>query len=108
VSPGGIQQWLVSFSQQVAVAPAIGFDGTIYVGSYDGSFVALNPDNGAELWSYTAGGWVSSSPTIGPDGTIYFGTQYGTLHAIAANPGGPATTGWPMFGGNARHTGRVD
>jgi outer membrane protein assembly factor BamB len=108
VSPGGIQQWLVSFNQQVAVAPAIGFDGTVYIGSDDETFVAINPDDGDELWSYDADGWVSSSPTIGPDGTIYFGTQYGTLHAIAANPGGPATTGWPMFGGNARHTGRVD
>ena len=48
-------------------SPAIGTDGTIYVGGgydSDGKVYALNPD-GSLKWSYQTGGEVISSPVWG-------------------------------------------
>ncbi|MEM2089259.1 MAG: PQQ-binding-like beta-propeller repeat protein, partial [Thermoproteota archaeon] len=62
-------------------SPAIGYDGTIYVGSHDNYTYALNPD-GSLKWKYETEAWVDSSPAIGSDGTIYVGSNDGGLYAI--------------------------
>jgi outer membrane protein assembly factor BamB len=56
-------------------SPAIGKDGTIYVGTNDAKLYAINPD-GSTKWSSSVlfGLPVLSSPAIGPDGTIYVGS----------------------------------
>ena len=66
-------------------SPAIGADGTVYVGSHDSNLYALNPD-GTEKWSFTAGKAVSSSPAIGADGTIYVGSHDNNFYAIIEAP----------------------
>ena len=66
-------------------SPAIGYDGTIYVGSDDKRLHAVNP-NGSGKWSYLTGDMVRSSPAIGSDGTIYVGSYDSYLHAV--NPNG--------------------
>jgi len=65
--------------------PAIGSDGTIYVGSGDNYLYALNPE-GTRKWRYQTGGDVTSSPAIGSDGTIYVGSDDNYLYAL--NPDG--------------------
>ena len=62
-------------------SPAIGPDGTIYVGSLDSSLYAVNSD-GTLKWRYSTGGGVQSSPTIAPDGTIYVGSYDHRLYAV--------------------------
>jgi outer membrane protein assembly factor BamB len=75
--------------------PAIGRDGTVYVGfstnsstpDAEGALYALQaPDRGIEprvAWSVDLGpGRQTSSPTIGPDGTIYAVSGSGRLSAI--------------------------
>ena len=62
-------------------SPAIGSDGTIYVGSRDDMFYAINP-NGTLKWSYTTGHIVVSSPAIGSDGTVYVGSYDDKLYAF--------------------------
>jgi len=66
-----------------ASSPAIGADGTLYVGLGDRLY-AFNPD-GTVKWSYPAGGYVKS-PLVAADGTIYAGADDGKLYAI--NPNG--------------------
>ena len=51
-------------------SPAIGADGTIFVGSCDRNLYALNPD-GTQKWAFPTGDYNASSPAIGADGTIY-------------------------------------
>ena len=51
----------------------VGGDGTIYVGSYDSTLYAINPD-GTLNWSRKTGGRISSSPAVASDGTIYVGS----------------------------------
>lgn len=55
--------------------PAIGFNGTIYIGSNEGKLYAVNPLNGALKWVYRTGANfpLQSSPMIDNDGTLYFG-----------------------------------
>jgi outer membrane protein assembly factor BamB len=81
----GSQKWAFSTGNNVRSSPAIGSDGTIYVGSHDDNFYAINPD-GSQKWAFSTGDNVHSSPAIGSDGTIYVGSYDGKLYAI--NPDG--------------------
>ena len=87
-------------------SPAIGSDGTVYVGSYDSKLYAINGKSGVKLWEFETGGYVNSSPAIGSDGTVYVGS--GKKHyAIKTDSKGLAKSPWPMRGQNPQHTGRV-
>ena len=91
-------------------SPAIGSDGTVYVGSEDGKLYAINGKTGVKLWEFETGDsiyGVTSSPAIGSDGTVYIGSSDNKLYAIKTDSKGPAKSPWPMRGQNARHTGRV-
>lgn len=68
-------------------SPAIGNDGTIYVGSYDSKIYALNPD-GTLKWSYTTGARINTSPAISLNGnTVYCGSDDDKMYALDANSG---------------------
>jgi outer membrane protein assembly factor BamB len=92
---------------EVDSSPAIGSDGTVYVGSGDHKLYAINGKSGVKLWEFETGGEVYSSPAIGSDGTVYVGSWDKKLYAIKTESKGPAKSPWPMRGQNARHTGRV-
>ncbi len=78
-------------------SPAIGSDGTIYVGgSSDNNLYAMNKD-GTLKWTFPAGSIIRSSPAIGSDGTIYFGTNDGKVYAV--NPNG--TKKWEVATGES-------
>jgi len=79
-------------------SPAIGPDGTIYVGSGDAKLYAINP-NSSEKWSFTTTAHMNTTPAIACDGTIYAARYSGRLFAI--NPDG--TEKWAFSpGGNIR------
>jgi outer membrane protein assembly factor BamB len=101
VSPGGKKLWQLGEPENLGFwnrsAPAVGSDGTIYVGGADiypgqACLVAVNPD-GKVRWRFMVP-WgpsyvedtVNSSPAIGRDGTIYVGTT--DYHLYAVTPGG--------------------
>ena len=67
--------------------PAIGEDGTIYVGSGSGRLFAINPD-GTEKWQFPplttpAIGSVSSSPDLDSGSAIYFGSKDNNFYAVS-------------------------
>ena len=103
----GTPIWEFETGNEVFSSPAIGSDGTVYVGSYDNKLYAINGKSGVKLWEFETGGFVYSSPTIGSDGTVYVGSDDNKLYAIKTDSKGPAKSPWPMRGQNARHTGRV-
>ena len=106
----GIKLWEFETGNWVTSYPAIGSDGTVYVGSFDGKVYAINGKSGDKLWEFETGDslyGVSSSPAIGSDGTVYVGSHDNKLYAIKTDSIGPAKSPWPMRGQNARHTGRV-
>ncbi len=69
---------------RVYSSPAIGSDGTIYVGSNDKKLYAINSD-GTKRWEFLTGNLVYSSPAIGSDGTIYVGSDDNRLYAFFVN-----------------------
>jgi outer membrane protein assembly factor BamB len=92
--------WNVPMEAIYYGGPAIGHDGTIYIGTSESGVrdtvtthgLYAVDRNGRTKWKYTTGKSIKSSPVIGPDGTIYIlvgiGTdtnEYGldsSLHAI--------------------------
>ena len=103
----GTPIWEFKTEFYVYSSPAIGSDGTVYVGSNDNKLYALSGKSGVKLWEFETGDDVSSSPAIGLDGTVYIGSKDNKLYAIKTDSKGPAKSPWPMRGQNARHTGRA-
>ena len=74
----GTMKWAFSTGSWVDSSPALGMDGTVYVGSFDSNLYAINPD-GAMKWAFPTGASIWSSPAIGKDGTIYVGSDDNNL-----------------------------
>ncbi len=62
-------------------SPALGRDGTIYVGTWAGHLIALHPD-GTQRWRFKTGFEIASSPAVGPDDTVYVGCRNRRLYAL--------------------------
>ena len=78
-SPGA-QQWSFLTGGTVDSSPAIGNDGTVYVGSSDNKVYALDV-SGRQKWVFASGG-VNNSPAIGEDGSVYVGSLDHNIYAI--------------------------
>ena len=63
----GAQKWKFATGSGVKSSPALGADGTIYVGSSDDNVYALNRD-GSLKWKFVTGDGVWSSPAWGRTG----------------------------------------
>lgn len=87
----GGEKWKFKTNGMTAFGPTIGPDGTIYQGSWDGYFYAINKD-GSLKWKYKTAGAISYPSSIDKNGTIYLGG--GDAHAgpdgnlYAFNPNG--------------------
>lgn len=85
VKPDGSKKWDYATEEgPLDSSPAVGADGTVYVGSYDSYLYALNPD-GSLKWRVAESVWTAASPVIGPDGVIYVG-GYSIGYLSAFNP----------------------
>jgi len=73
-SQNGDTKWTFTTDDEIHSSPAIGPDGTIYIGSRKGTLYAVDPQ-GRQKW--TSGlGETYDAVTIGRDGTIYVGAEY--------------------------------
>jgi outer membrane protein assembly factor BamB len=76
--------------------PAIAPDGTVYLGTFYGSLVAVTPE-GDIKWTFNVNCEIKSSPAIANDGTVYFGSRNRNFYALT--PAGKmkwmfSTGGW--------------
>ncbi len=92
----GALKWSYTTGGKMYSSPAIGSDGTIYVGSVDGKLYAIS-SSGNLKWSFATGGAIYSSPAIGSDGTIYVGSYDDKLYAINSD----GTLKWSYTTGDA-------
>jgi outer membrane protein assembly factor BamB len=81
----GLKLWEFATEGAVYSSPAIATDGTVYFGSRDNKFYAINPD-GTKKWDFPTSHNIESSAAIGSDGTIYFGGVDKKVYAL--NPDG--------------------
>jgi outer membrane protein assembly factor BamB len=58
----------------------------LYVGSWDGTFYALNARTGRVRWTFNAGDGITSSPAYA-DGTLFVASDGGRLFALRARTG---------------------
>jgi len=106
----GTWKWEFDIGKQsIRSSPAIGADGTVYIGSHDDNmFYALNGQTGVKKWEIKLSiPMMGSSPAIGSDGTVYVGSKDNKLYAIKTDSKGLAKSPWPMRGQNPQNTGRV-
>ncbi len=61
-----------------APSPAIGADGTVYMGCSNGKVYALDGATGKKVWEYVAGAPLSASPAAAA-GALVIGSQDGVL-----------------------------
>jgi outer membrane protein assembly factor BamB len=80
----GQQFWAFETEGAIISSPAIGTDGTIYIGSHNGYLHALNPD-GTEKWAFDTDGY-AFTPVLGNSGTIYVVSNL--FEMLAINPNG--------------------
>lgn len=81
-------------------SPAIGADGTIYIGTADGKLVAVAGDGSATKWTATTNDTLGSSPCLAADGTVYIGSSDRKLYAFTpdGSPKWSFETGGPILG----------
>ncbi|MBE7499039.1 MAG: PQQ-binding-like beta-propeller repeat protein [Verrucomicrobiales bacterium] len=79
---GGDHKWQFRTGGPVHSSPALGTNGTVYVGSSDRKLYALDGATGQKLWEYETGGGVDSSPAVGDDGTVYVGSHDAWVYAM--------------------------
>jgi outer membrane protein assembly factor BamB len=79
------EKWSYDISDSLMYSsPAIDKNGTIYFGTNDWYFYAINPD-GSLKWRYKTWGSIASSPAIDEDGIIYVGSYDEKLYAFYPN-----------------------
>jgi outer membrane protein assembly factor BamB len=75
----------------------------VFVGTSYGEIVCFAATDGKMLWKATVGSPVEGQLIVA-GGRVYAVTSSGTLYCLET--GDPKDDGWPMWGGNAAHTGR--
>ncbi len=78
--------WTFPTGKGIFSTPVVAADGTLYVGSADRTFYALNPD-GTLRWSVPTGEIIDSSALLDDKGRVYFGSGDGNLYARDAATG---------------------
>jgi eukaryotic-like serine/threonine-protein kinase len=90
---GGVQ-WRFRANGAIHGSP-IAANGTVYVGSSDGTLYALDTRTGAQKWARALGAPVSSAPAVA-NGIVFTQTHAGRVVALRADSGAPV---WSYQGG---------
>jgi outer membrane protein assembly factor BamB len=77
----GKTRWTINIAASGTVPPAIGRDGTVYIGASE-RMMAVCAASGQVFWSFPAGSDILAGPVLGPDGTLFFFTVGGEMHAL--------------------------
>ena len=80
----GIIQWTVKTDLEITSSPAIGKDGTIYIGSWDKNLYAVSP-HGETKWIFSTNDIISGSPAVDFENNVYFGSWDGKIYSINSN-----------------------
>lgn len=96
IAPDKTELWTVDLGFGIPTSPAIGPDGTVYIGDDDGFVIAITPGVSNPKWAVDTGPTgIESSPVIDPDGTIYIGTSADNVYAFDGQTGA-VKPGWPF------------
>ncbi len=85
--------WSFQTGKGVFSSPVVAVDGTVYVGSADENFYALNAADGSLAWQIACEGIIDSAALLDDEGRLYFGAGDGMLRSADAKTG---VVGWTM------------
>jgi outer membrane protein assembly factor BamB len=102
-------RWNFTTGGNILSHPAVGADGTIYVGSNDHHLYAINSSSGSQIWAAATGFFVKGGAAIGSYGMLYFGSSDNNVYAVNSTgtqlwnftTGGPVRSS-PAIGPNGR------
>jgi outer membrane protein assembly factor BamB len=77
--------WSFKTGGPIIASPAI-TNGTVFIGSSDGGFYAIDQNTGQQKWKVMLTDPISSSPAVA-DGMVYFIAYDGVLYALATDTG---------------------
>jgi len=76
-------KWKFTTGAAVTSSPVLDDNNTLYIGSEDNNFYAINRTSGALLWKYTTGGAIArTSPALDKNGVVYIGSTDGNIYAF--------------------------
>src|SRR5581483_8673426 len=81
---GGLK-WKFHTGGMLIGSPTV-MDGTVYVGSTDGNFYAIDAESGTQKWKFEVKSRIVSSPAVS-EGVVYFTAYDGNLYALSASGG---------------------
>ena len=82
---GAYLKWKYKTDGPITSSPII-VNGTIYIGSQDKNYYALDAYTGQKIWNFSTGFRVLSTPAIS-DGKLYTGADDGNIYALNAKTG---------------------
>jgi outer membrane protein assembly factor BamB len=68
-------------------SPALGTDGTVYIGFANGKVYALDGKTGTKKWEFATDSKVTATPVVGKDGTVIVGSTYGKVYGLNGQTG---------------------
>ena len=84
----GTLRWRISVPGFAGTSAAVGPEGSIYVGSTDGTISRLNPATGIRTPVFTGRSSILATPTVLPDSTLIFSNVDGRVSRIRTADGG--------------------
>ncbi len=74
------EQWIFKTNGNIYSSPVF-FGETIFFGSGDSIFYAVNKNDGSKIWDFKTGGAIHSNPLIN-ENSVYFGSADGNLYSL--------------------------
>ena len=74
----------IDLGGSVVGTPAVGLDGTLYVGTFGKQMIALNTSDLSVKWTFDTKDWVWSGPALA-NNVLYFGDLSGNFYALNIN-----------------------
>lgn len=93
-NPGAARPWIHQTGRGIFSTPVIGADGTVYVGSADHVFAALNGATGRPRWRFRTGGIIDAAAALTPGGRVTIGSGDETLYQLRTAPAARRRVVW--------------
>jgi outer membrane protein assembly factor BamB len=82
----GSLSWTTAVPAALFSSPAIGADGTVYVGAGT-TLYALDKTTGSIKWVFPTNGLIYGTPAVGADGSVYIGSGDNNVYSVNGSTG---------------------